>query len=62
MAIVSFSISSEANKIVRDYAKKLKVTKSKVVELALESYQKQQENLVTITLPRDEWKRIKKLG
>ena len=59
MAIVSFSVSSETNRIVIRLAKKLKVTKSKVVELAMENYIKHQRDMVTLTVPRD-WRKFLK--
>jgi len=42
-------------------AKKLKLTKSKVVELAMENYIKHQRDMVTLTVPRNWRKFLKEL-
>lgn len=60
MAIVSYSVPSETKQAIIELAKKLRVTRSKVVELAVESYVKDEESKIVITL-RDDWqKQLKK--
>jgi len=61
MAIVSISIPSETNQTIIRLAKKLKLTKSKVVELAMENYIKHQRDMVTLTVPRNWRKFLKEL-